>query len=93
MRFLQLALLCAAYAALDLYLLLGWLASGLPSNRTQLWHKLFGPLAFDVSAHPHGYGFAFLTLSCLATFGFFGLLVRANRGTQPADRAAVDERR
>jgi hypothetical protein len=93
MKLLRIALLCAVYAALDLYLLLGWLASGLPSNRTQLWHQLFGPLAFDVSAHPDGYGFAFLTLSCLATVAFFGLLVRMNRGTVPADPAASDQRR
>jgi hypothetical protein len=92
MKQLKLALLCVAYAAVDLYLLLGWFASGQP-QRTTLWQKLYGPLAFDLGAHPEGYGMALLLLSGLATIGFMIVLVRTARGPLPADPECPDERR
>lgn len=93
MKVLKLALLCAGYAATDLYLLLGWFAAATPKATATLWHRLFGPLTFDLSPHPEGYGFAFLTLSCLATVAFMVVLVRMSRGALPADPDARDERR
>ncbi len=92
MKQLKLAALCVAYAAVDLYLLLGWFASGQP-ERTTLWQKLYGPLTFDLGAHPAGYGMALLLLSGLATVAFMVVLVRTARGTQPSDPDRLDERR
>jgi hypothetical protein len=83
MKQLKLAALCVTYAAVDLYLLLGWFASAQP-QRTTLWQKLYGPLTFDLGAHPEGYGMALLLLSGLATIGFMVVLVRTARGPQPA---------
>jgi len=45
---------------------------------------LFGALTFDLRPHPEGYGAALLGLSCLATVGLFGLLVRLNRSAPSA---------
>ena len=87
MKRLKFAALCLAYGVVDLYLLLGWFASGQP-QRVSLWNKLYGPLTFDLSAHAEGYGLAFLLLSGLATVVFMVVLVRAARPATPADTEA-----
>ena len=85
MKALKLGALCVAYGITDLYLLLGWFATSQP-QRVTLWQKLYGPLTFDLEAHPDGYGLAFLLLSGLATVVFMIVLVRNARPAQaPAD--------
>ena len=76
MKQLKLAALCVAYGITDLYLLLGWFATSQP-QRTTLWQKLYGPLAFDLSGNPDGYGLAFLLLSGLAVTALMAVLVGA----------------
>ncbi len=83
MKRLKVAALCVAYGFTDLYLLLGWMASGQP-QRVSLWNKLYGPLTFDLSPNAEGYGLAFLLLSGLATIGFMVVLVRMVRPVVPA---------
>jgi hypothetical protein len=87
MRRLKLAALCVAYGVVDLYLLLGWFASGQP-QRVSLWNKLYGPLTFDLGPNADGYGLAFLLLSGLATIVFMVVLVRAVRPATPAGTEA-----
>jgi len=87
MKALKLAALCVAYGVVDLYLLLGWFASGQP-QRVSLWNKLYSPLTFDLSPHAENYGLAFLLLSGLATVVFMVLLVRAARPATPSGTEA-----
>jgi hypothetical protein len=86
MQRLKLAALCVAYGVIDLYLLLGWFASGQP-QRVSLWNKLYGPLTFDLGPNADGYGLAFLLLSGLATIVFMVVLVRWARPATPGDAA------
>jgi hypothetical protein len=87
MKRVKLAALCVVYGVMDLYLLLGWMASGQP-QRVSLWNKLYGPLTFDLSPNADGYGLAFLLLSVLATIVFMVVLVRSARPATPATTAA-----
>lgn len=83
MQRLKVAALCVAYGFTDLYLLLGWMASGQP-QRVSVWNKLYGPLTFDLRPNAEGYGLALLLLSGLATIGFMVVLVRMVRPVAPA---------
>jgi len=83
MKRLKVAALCVAYGFTDLYLLLGWMASGQP-QRVSVWNKLYGPLTFDLRPNAEGYGLALLLLSGLATIGFMVVLVRMVRPVAPA---------
>jgi len=87
MKRFKLAALCVVYGVIDLYLLLGWMASGQP-QRLSLWNKLYGPLTFDLSPNAEGYGLAFLLLSVLATIVFMVVLVRAVRPATPTGTEA-----
>lgn len=89
MKALKLALLGVAYAALELYLLLGWLATATPKETSTLWHRAFGPLTFNLLYHSEAYGLTFLGLSCLATVGFVVVLVRALRPDQADEGNAL----
>lgn len=87
MKQFKLAALCVAYGVIDLYLLLGWFASGAPQRET-LWNKIYGPLTFDLSPNAEGYGLALLVLSGLATIVFMVVLVRLARPAAPATTEA-----
>ena len=87
MKRVKLAALCVVYGVMDLYLLLGWMASGQP-QRVSLWNKLYGPLTFDLSPNADGYGLAFLLLSVLATIVFMVVIVRMARPAAPATTEA-----
>lgn len=87
MKRVKLAALCVVYGVMDLYLLLGWMASGQP-QRVSLWNKLYGPLTFDLSPNPEGYGLALLLLSGLATIVFIVVIVRMARPAAPATTEA-----
>jgi len=87
MKQLKIAALCVAYGITDLYLVLGWMASGQP-QRVSLWNMLYGPLTFDLSPNPEGYGLALLLLSGLATIVFMVVIVRMARPATPATTEA-----